>query len=469
MTAATAALAKGRWRTREAKRPNICGAKVEGESAKRKEKKKTQRRSWPGEQHGTQKPGLMLPLRYSLRYGGRAEVCLRDALDAQGWVETEEWEDSPLAEGGAAAAAPHLLYLPYTRTPWDFVLDSPSRCLCACYPIRTALVRKDELALLLSQADASTSPAACLVRQGAPRSELLAALAGLPGPPWMLKSPALNNALGLRLCSSADALWEACGELFAAMPQGAATAPLPLVVQQYIGAHPARPLLLHQGRFKFHVRVNALAVGACAVYVHEAMVCHVACQEFSLDEPMAPFAHITNHVLQRKHPHYRREAHTLLLPALLAEAGVDARATQGAIRAAVAGVFRLALQGKRLAFEPLAAEGKEEGAGAPLPPLKPAREGGQHPGRHSFLPAANCFELFGFDMLLLREAGGALSPVILEVNAGPALEGLALPALCAKVCSDTAQLVLGHLPAASRLEWATPPIPEGGNGWQRVL
>jgi hypothetical protein len=68
---------------------------------------------------------------------------------------------------------------------------------------------------------------------------------------------------------------------------------------------------------------------------------------------------------------------------------------------------------------------------------------------------------------LFVQENGALTPVLLEVNGGPALEGLALPHLCAAVARDTVALVL---PVERRGEpWAEPPVPREGNGWERVF
>jgi hypothetical protein len=49
-----------------------------------------------------------------------------------------------------------------------------------------------------------------------------------------------------------------------------------------------------------------------------------------------------------------------------------------------------------------------------------------------FLPMNNCFEVFGFDFLVRSN----LDVVVLEVNGGPAMEGVAMPELCQHLVDD---------------------------------
>ena len=127
-------------------------------------------------------------------------------------------------------------------------------------------------------------------------------------------------------------------------------------------------------------------------------------------------------------------------------------------------------------------------AAAPAPAgLRPA----------AFLPRARAFELLGWDFLLSRERVGAgareeagpaaapdraaaaakagadraatlalaeprLFPVLLEVNAGPALEGAAWPALCRSVVGDALELICGVLADGA-------PPPERVGGFVRVF
>ena len=407
------------------------------------------------------------PPTFVLRYGGRAEVALRDALEALGWVEAEE----------GAAAPPTLFFLPYSRVPWDAALSGSA--LCACHPVRTALVRKDALLALTARLAPGAAPPGVLIARATSPAAVRAQLAALGGP-FIVKSPALNNALGVRLCGSVEAAAAAAAELLAALPPAAGAC----VLAQALIARPAHPLLLHQGAFKFHARVNVLALGACAVYVHDDVVCHVACEPAASADAggggggagadPAAFAHVTNHVLQRRHARYARAAHTLLLRDLAAapqpaEHAFTADEAMRAIRALLRAVFRAALAGRRLAFPPLpeGSSGEDAAAAAAAPPGSSAAP----PAPLAFLPAANCFEVFGADVLLLRGArgGGAVRAALLEVNGGPALEGLALPAVCARVCADIVELALGHVGAGAPLVWPAPPAPRAGSKWARVL
>jgi len=314
--------------------------------------------------------------------------------------------------------------------------------------VRTALVNKASLVSTLSRVPgAPFSPPSFVIADAAAATAAARALSdeGTPGP-WVVKSCSRNNATGVAFADTP-------AEVAAALP----ALGFPAVVQSYVAPSP-----LLRG-CKWHARVNILCVGACAVYVHRDVVCHVAVEP--LGAPGAPiagaaFAHVTNHCVQRARPGYSRGAHTLLLPALLAALGGggggewSAEGVLGAVKGVVARLFATLLKGKTLRW---GGEGGGGGGGGgdpdELPPL-------------AFLPHPRCFELFGADFLFV-EGGGCLSPVLLEVNGGPALEGLALPQCCAAVARDTVALVL---PAARGGEpWPEPPVPGEGNGWARVF
>jgi hypothetical protein len=274
---------------------------------------------------------------FTLNYGvgGVAESCLYSALTRSGWEACED---------GAEASA-SLLWLPYSRVPWDVVLDR-GLALCACYPVRTALVNKASLVSTLSRIPgASFSPPSFVVAGPAAKVTL-----PFPGP-YCVKACSRNNATGV---------------LFVDTPMEVATAlhsvGFPAVVQRYVVPSP-----LLRG-CKWHARVNLLCVGACAVYVHRDIVCHVAVEP--LGAPGAPvsgatFAHVTNHCVQRTHPGYSRGAHTLLLPALLGEVGggFSAEATLGAVKGVVARLFSALLDGKMLRWGAMGGGGGSGGGG----------------------------------------------------------------------------------------------------------
>ena len=386
---------------------------------------------------------------FHLRYGGPAEARLHAALTAARWVDTEDNDD----------VTPALLYLPFSRIPWAAILSPASTALCAAYPVRTALVNKAALAATLRRARGRPlGPPTLEVGAGAPlegvAARLAAGAAGAAGGPFIVKCARRNNASGVRLAATpGDA-----AEALRALGGG------PAVVQRYV---PCAPLL--RGH-KFHARVNVLCVGSCAVYAHAGVVCHVACEPLSAG---GPFAHITNHCVQRAHPAYSRGAHTLLLPALLGalgEGGANycAGETLAAVRAAVARVWEAALRGKALQWERLGLPAVAGEAGGEAAAAAAEGEGGDVRGA-AFLPHPRCFELFGLDFLLLDEGaeGRALCPMLLEINGGPALEGLALPALCAELARDTVALVLP--PEVAGRGWAAPPVPGPGSGWARVF
>jgi hypothetical protein len=415
-------------------------------------------------------------LSFCLSYGsGAAEQSLSAELLCRGWSRSVE----------ASSAA--LLWLPYSRVPWASVTSSEQPPLCAAYPVRTALVRKDALARTLARATGVLAPLSFSLQAGsgeAAEEELLEQLAAAAepclGPAWIVKQPAVNNSLGLELVGSSREQQRAAVRRALSSPGAAA-----VLVQQYV----QRPLLL-QG-CKFHCRVNVLCVGACAVYVHRQVVCHVACEPLLAALPAAGFqrsAHITNHVVQRAHPAYDRQLHTLLLPELLARLQLCSSASQlalqepavfGSLCSSVRRVLQAALAGKRCSWEPLpdAAAGAAAGAASSEGPAAGTRP-------LPFLVLPNCFELFGFDFLLQEEerqgaaaaaaaAGRGVQPVLLEVNGGPALEGLARPELCAAIAKDTVELLLAPGPSGQPGAWALPgalpPEPEPGSSWKRVL
>jgi len=367
---------------------------------------------------------------YVLRYGGLAEVKFRDAFEKLGWEELDD-DDS------VSQARPGLILQPHTRIDWSLVLDGKLPVIiCGSYPVRTALVRKDVLARTLESNSSLKGhfPKSVIVGETSHFSAIQFPF------PWFIKVPSANNATGLHIVRD---MGEAHSVFLDCTTKGNCKA---LVVQEFIGRGGDSPtLFLHQGR-KFHARVNVLAVSACAVYVHRDVVCHVACEDY-VGTSGGIFSHITNHVLQRKHTGYLREKSTLLHSEVFGE---DSESVFVSLCELTTRLFGTVVSGKTLRW-------------TPLHPLPPSPDSGET--LHAFLPAPNCFEVFGFDVLFV-ERKGSVHPILIEVNAGPALEGLALPTLCSRVTSDIVELVCGGI---TEFGWSTPPIPTASNGFLRVM
>ena len=93
------------------------------------------------------------------------------------------------------------------------------------------------------------------------------------GAAWALKAVNTNNALGVYFCTAEDAgsaIARARAEHCTSGEDSTRGRDNHWVFQQYLDAP-----LLYDGR-KFHCRVNVLAIGALAVYVHQDIVVHVA-------------------------------------------------------------------------------------------------------------------------------------------------------------------------------------------------
>ena len=432
-----------------------------------------------------------MALTFALAYGGghsAVEATIASLLLERGWLPASSW------------AAADLVWAPASRVPWELlVAPRPRPRLVACLPLRSALVRKDALRRTLRERllgaarrqpglprvalaqiansspdflDVEAARRSCGVEATLARLFDACGMAGSEDERWVLKEASTNNALGLRFVSRAE-LRALLRPLF--MPTPGPAAPIPrLVAERYV----VSPLLL-EGR-KFHLRLNVLAIGRLAVFVHRDVICHVASEPFVLDRFDDPFVHVTNNAMQRCHPAYERRRHTVLLHEAVARinkaeaagaaegepyAPLCAAAIFDELCALVHDVFAVLVQGKALAWPPL--PGRLDAAAAPDPALPPS----------AFLPMAGAFELFGFDVLLSTapvtfEAGVGthlsgtdgpvascrqLFPVVLEVNAGPALEGVAWPMMCRRVVGDALELVCGALAALQA-------AAEGGGG-----
>lgn len=255
-----------------------------------------------------------------------------------------------------------------------------------------------------------------------------------PRAAWVLKAGSVNNALSVRVCTASnfesyvphmlEVDEEASGGVVGASPGlagGKRAAPAPAwVVQRYID----RPLLV-DGR-KFHLRVNVLARGFCEVFVHREVIAHVACEAYVAGDWGNQWVHITNHGVQRGHPTYDPAFNTPTLDQLL----VRLTATPG-IADADAGSSESTTATSRAPTE--APNLFERICALVADTFAAFRD-----KRKYFLPLPNCFELFGFDIML----DDAWRLWLLEINDGPALEAVAMPDACARIVEDTARLVV---------------------------
>jgi Tubulin-tyrosine ligase family len=383
--------------------------------------------------------------------------------------------------------------------PAESVVERP--LFTSSFNVRTALVRKDELANTLACACSSTSSSgSCgsgtpqsLLRQALPLSFVLnqgqldewrrrsmevepeaGAVVDIKqeGRAWVIKSSLVNNALGVTV--------ERIGTLKGLPPErheeveGDSTGAVIVVAQEYVSdpvlapvvavsAPPSPPTLF--SRHKFHMRVNVLVVPQqrsrhLSVFVHRDVICHIACEPYNddgggsiakkdekddKDEAARRFRHLTNNGVQRSHPSYKRETHTITLQELCGRWAAEVATAAGAAPTTsitMATSLDLSEEGifSRICWV----------VSALVSHLEECKGEG---GRHPFVALPNSFEVFGFDFLLSHKGCGASSedkdggskgpwPVLLEVNGGPALEGNAWPDKCKEVVEDTLRVVL---------------------------
>lgn len=267
--------------------------------------------------------------------------------------------------------------------------------------------------------------------------------------PWCLKAASVNNSLGVAFYPSIASLVQRAGEFFQRVPDKA------YIIQPYI-----EEALLYKKR-KCHIRLNVLVVGSCGhVYVHKEPVLHVAPLEYdAATEGNYDNAgvHITNHVAHRKtkvvHGIEVESDGTPRSRVTLNDLEVDTGCPGFAKEA-----FAKMCDAVREVFQSVVGKGNE------------------------FLPAENCFELFGVDFLLKRSKGGQekesldFEAIVLEVNSGPGLEGRVDEILCEDILDDTLRIVLdpwhnfitkatttGCLRSLPRV-----PFPECPNGYRHL-
>lgn len=414
---------------------------------------------------------------FEVSYAGSpvAERCITRALAARG-----------LRRGSASDRDCVVQWVPYSQIAWCRALQPVAGVpplLVAAFPVRTALVRKDGLAAVLQQLTSSVvsassrdvllkeacAPSFSVDLSGDISAQVVGALGdGSRADAWVIKLVASNNATGVTFVEDRDGLIGALDVVAMQHAEAGRTPPSrplsPLVsIQRYV----ALPLLASGGR-KAHVRVNVLCVcnrvgsgtPALRILVHREPVVHVACEPWRASDWHNPFVHVTNHCVQRAHPAFSSATHTLTLPMYLrGAAGAAALPAQlcpglafSRMCAVVARVFQLVAmrdsdrEGEAVGGLPHDAA-PELGAGS-TPPSPAALPVPSH--RPGFLTMEDAFEVFGLDFLLSASpadhgpaAAGfgprllpAPFPVLLEINGGPALEGLADPTLCRRVVED---------------------------------
>ena len=278
---------------------------------------------------------------------------------------------------------------------------------------------------------------------------------------WILKQSQVNNALGLVIFQDLEDLVR---RLEQAQDSSFAKCSTKSVLQEYVVC----PLLLNG--CKFHLRVNVLVTGGDLStndkaaddnsttvtsgpdssdspdspdspasstssrlqykphgFVHRDIVAHVATENYIAAEWDNRWIHVTNHGVQKEHPRYDRSKQTLSLleleTALVNEYGKQWLGCSEHFLKQASTVVREVLSTSV-----------------------------ERPG--DFRPMSNSFELFGFDFLpkalqetLVEDTSESEEFVpfrlqLLEVNGGPALEGVARPDLCLKIVEDVMKIVV---------------------------
>ena len=286
----------------------------------------------------------------------------------------------------------------YERVDWEAV--GMGRIAANCYCIRKGLIRKAQLALAVHKWR-SKRPDSLLAKR-VPETHvfelydieyfdevLIADVPELremsPGEAWILKPNITNQALGVRV-------FDDLGTLRQILSSEEAWNLREWVVQRYVD----RPLLV--GGRKFHVRTYVLAVGAAPmrVLVYDQMLALFAADAYpaageggrprdisNLDAHLTNTCRITRQKLGGGMTPEEEATHVRLLDEISGELGGPA------------GLRRVKDEIGALVAECLDAVSSDL----------------------SFMPMANCFELFGFDFLVDRDGGAWL----LEANAEPDL------------------------------------------------
>lgn len=405
--------------------------------------------------------------------------------------------------------------------------------LVSSFNVRTALVRKDELARTLDCALASPDCDLAL-RPAAPLTFVLSKAqldewrkrrtskgkegddergkgeGVITSKAWVIKSRLVNNALGVTIeekgklkglppSPSPHAADVATTVKTAERKEGEEEDEL-FVAQEYVADPVLAPVFSPSAatstHHKFHLRVNVLAFrpppaaatgastgpserpGLC-VFVHRDVICHISCEPFDGDgdggggddkgdderriDDSRRFVHLTNNGIQRSHPSYKRETHTVTLEELC-ERWEKEKEKEKERRGEDGEGFDLDLS-EEAVFSRICSV-----VSALFSHLDGRSSTVTHRHPHPFVALPNAFEVFGFDFLLSKSGCGQLRrkekpeergpwPVLLEVNGGPALEGNAWPDKCKEVVEDTLKVVLDS--------WLGQKAEDGGGGGGR--
>jgi len=435
-------------------------------------------------------------MNYHVEYGGLfAESVIISLLQQRGFELAKSFPDCK------------FLWVPHTKVPWESVLESG--IIVSCYPVCTAFVRKDALRITLRERLLGAAKKQGLSNRAIKRIRLacpdfivleddetrqkkktrmhgddlsndeigsfIVDQARVTGRVlsetnvkniWVLKDVTTNNSLGVRFITQKEL------RLLLKSPSPSIpsndkeekpdakssllkTRIMNIIAEEYIHS----PVLL-SGR-KFHLRVNVLALGSLAVYVHRDVICHSACEPYSMDletfiKAGPGFTHITNNCIQRTHPQYERKTHTILLSEAISRLNIERRMKSSAtMDLSTDAIFNEMCQLIRNTFAVLI-----QGRTTTWPLLKsddgidPTLSADKQLPPPAFIPNKSSFELFGWDFILAYnpkeddnereedlDGTSSITPVVLEVNGGPALEGTAWPMMCRRVLGDALEAI----------------------------
>jgi hypothetical protein len=456
----------------------------------------------------------MLPIyKYHVEYGGLfAETTIISLLEQRGnFLNAKFIEECT------------FLWTSHSKVPWEKVLQSD--IIVSCYPVRTALVRKDALRITLRSRlldaairqglservikrirnacpdfillkdqlshlkkkknlknihekdkvikdDCKTLDNFFEIEQEKLIQKILTNTDDTDTSFWVLKDVSTNNSLGVRFISQTDLhllllnvntystkdkMILQCIKEQEDQEDQDSSIHLVSNSQQVIAEEYIQNPVLLSGR-KFHLRVNVLAIGNIAIYVHKDVICHCACEPYSINKETfisknSSFTHITNNCIQKSHPLYTRKTHTILLSEAIFRINKEVHTKENMslslstdsifteICQIIRDTFAVLMQGRATTWSLLKDIDGIDPTFVPNQQLPPA----------SFIPNKSSFELFGWDFILAYKedtidntSGKKVTevvPIVLEVNGGPALEGVAWPMMCRRVLGDALETI----------------------------